>query len=111
MDATSSNSALHQEARLFGRFILGKPCDAEFIERYAAAHEHLFRDPPSRADASILKLAVKRPFLLPFLGAASALVARDGIFHKKSLLMAAILEASPRYADEFLPRPTGKARL
>lgn len=112
-NATTTSSTLHNEARALGRFILGAPVDAEFVERYAAAHAHVLRVlPPSRrGDAAIVALGVKRPALLPFLAAASAVRARDGLLHKKSLLMAAILEASPRYADEFLPRSTGPVRL
>ncbi len=105
------DTALHDEGRALGRFILGSPVDVEFVNRYAAAHEHLFRDPPTRGDSAVLELAVNRPVLLPFLAAASGLIRRESILHKKSLLMAAILEASPRYADEFLPRPTRPFRL
>ncbi len=104
-------TALHEEGRALGAFIIGRPVDVEFVNRYTAAHAHLFREPPARGDAAVLALAISRPLLLPFLAAASGLVRRESILHKKSLLMAAILEASPRYADEFLPRPTRPFRL
>ncbi len=104
-------TALHEEGRALGAFIIGAPVDAEFVDRYAAAHAHLFREPPGPGEAAVLALAIRRPLLLPFLAAASGLIRRESLLHKKSLLMAAILEASPRYADEFLPRPTRPFRL
>lgn len=105
------SQALQDQGAILGRFIIGVPVEPQFIDRYVLAHEHVSTEQSAPADAAILTLAMKRPILLPFLAAAASLVRRDSLLHKKSLLMAAILEASPTYADEFLPRPMGMFRL
>ena len=89
------------------RFIVGREAPPEFAQRYLTAHQHLFRDPPEGRDAALLNLAIRRPWLLPCIDAALALRRPDALLHRKALLMAAILEASPLFADDFLPRRTG----
>jgi hypothetical protein len=98
---------LKAEARALGWFILRCEVEPEFIERYAAAHEHLFTGPQLPADNALVFFATRHPRLLPCLDAASALLRPDSLLHKKALLMTGILEASPRYAEEFLPRKRG----
>ena len=95
---------LRAEAAAIGRFILKRPIEAEFIDRYVAAHEHLALRPSYRADATVLAFAMTHVATLPSLDAAAALVRPQALLHRKALLLTAILEASPRYADQFLPR-------
>jgi len=104
-------AALREEARVFGRFIAGGPVEHEFVERYVAAHAHLPIEVRDAADERVLTFAVAHPAALPALDAASALVWPHSLLHRKALLMAAILEASPRYADDFLPRRSSWGRL
>ncbi len=103
----TSAEALRNEARALGRLILRRDVDAEFVDRYVEAHRHLLTGAQPPREVSLVRVAVARPVLLACLEAAVALVQPDSLLRKKSLLMAAILEASPRYADEFLPRPIG----
>ena len=95
---------LKAEARALGRLILRREVEQEFIDRYAAAHEHIFTEIQSPADVALVSFAVRHERLLPCLDAAAALLRPHSLLHKKALLMTAVLEASPRYADEFLPR-------
>lgn len=99
--------ALRLEARALGRMILRREIDAEFIERYIEAHRHLFTGPQPPRELAIVRFAAGRPLLLSCLDTAVAVTQPDSLLHKKALLMAAILETSPRYADEFLPRRCG----
>lgn len=103
--------ALRIEGRLLGRLVLGREPEPEFVERYVGAHEFLFQEPVHGNDGAVMALAVRRPWLVPCLDSAAALVRPHALLHRKALLMAAILEASPRYAGEFLPRRTGWAGL
>ena len=48
---------------------------------------------------------------LPYLDAAAGVLARQSLLRKKVLLAAAILEASPVYADFFLAEVEGRIRL
>jgi hypothetical protein len=99
--------ALRLEARALGRLILRRDVDSEFIERYVEAHNHLFTGPQSADELAIVRYGTAHPLVLPGLDAAAALTRPASLLHKKALLMAAILETSPRYADEFLPRRCG----
>lgn len=98
--------SLRVEGRLLGRLVLGREPEPEFVERYVEAHEHLFREPARGNDAAVMALIVRRPWLLACVDSAAAMIQPGALVHRKALLMAAILEASPRYADEFLPRRT-----
>lgn len=102
--ASPPPDALRREARVLGRLILKREVEAEFLDRYIEAHRHLFLEPPAKGEAAVLEFAVRHSRLLPCIDGAAALTAPNSLLHRKSLLMAAILEASPRYADEFLPR-------
>ena len=103
----TSPEALRLEARALGRMILRMQVDAEFVERYVQAHDHLFTGPQLPRELAIVRFAVLHPLILSCLDAAAAFTQPDALLHKKALLMAAILETSPRYADEFLPRRCG----
>lgn len=102
--------AIRREARALARFILGREVEPAFVERYVQAHQHL----PLTGDAderAIVAFAVAHPRLLPSMEAAAALVRPNGLLHRKAILMLAILEAAPNYADEFLPRRVGWMEL
>ncbi len=105
--SSTTLEALKAEARALGRFVLRREVEPEFIDRYAAAHAHLFTELQSPGDVALVSYAVRHERLLPCLDAAAALLRPESLLHKKALLMAAVLEASPRYAEEFLPRTRG----
>lgn len=103
----TSPELLKAEARALGRLILRREVEQEFIDRYVAAHEHLFTGPQLPVDNAMVNWAMRHQRLLPCMDAAAALLRPNSLLHKKALLMAAILEATPRYAEEFLPRKRG----
>lgn len=95
---------LRVEARLLGRLVVCRAIDEEFVERYVAAHDYLMTGPQPADQVAIVAFAVRRQWALPMLEAAAAFVAPGSLLRKKALLMAAIIEASPRHADDFLPK-------
>ena len=110
MQSTSIED-LRREASALGRLVLRREIESEFVDRYVAAHTHLFTEALPSREAALVAFAMRHPMLLPSLDAAAALVRPGSLLHRKGLLMAAILEASPRYADEFLPRRAGVPQL
>jgi hypothetical protein len=94
------------EARIFGRYLVGEDPGEPFVDRYGAAADTLLDAPPG----PVVRFALRWPRTLPFLDAASAVVRPRGPLRSRLLVMAAVLEASPAYADVFLPRPAGALR-
>lgn len=103
---STDDAAGRREARLFGRYLVGEDPGEPFVERYLAAADTLFSSPPG----PVVRFARRRPRTLPLLDAASAVVRPRGPLRSRLLVMAAVLEASPAYADVFLPRPAGAVR-
>lgn len=98
----SASDALAREARILARYLLGRDCPREMEERYARAHAVRF-GAAAKPDAAS-RFAFAHPWSLGFLDAAGAITARAPVLRGKLHLMCAILEASPRFATEFLPR-------
>ena len=96
--------ALEVEARLFARYLVGRQPPAELVERYRAANAAIFTEPVAREDAALVAFARRHPWSVSLLDAASGLLRPGSLLRNKILLMAAILETSPAFADEFLPR-------
>jgi hypothetical protein len=95
---------LQDEARVFGRYLVRGTVPAELVERYCAANAALFGGAPPAADAAIVRFARRHPWSVGFLDGACALLRPTGLLRGKLLVMSAILETSPEFADEFLPR-------
>lgn len=95
-------SANDREFALLTRFLIGSVPPARFRARYESGCRALFGDPAPRSAA--LRLALRHPVLLPLLDAGCALRRREDPLRQRLLLLTAILEASPEYADVFLPR-------
>jgi hypothetical protein len=108
---TESPTSLEAEARLFARYLLGRDPPEEMTERYVRANGILFLDSGDARDRRLLDLVRRRPALLGCLDAAAGLLAPNSLLRKKLLLMAAILEVSPLFAEEFLPRTLSIPRL
>ena len=102
-----ASAALASEGAALGRYVLDRPIGPELIDRYVTAHEHLDVGDSGNGDLAVVSFAIAHPAALPYLDAAAALVRPQALLHRKALLMTAILEASPLYADEFLPRSVG----
>lgn len=102
---------LQAEARIFGRYLGGRMPPPELIDRYVEANRVLRATAVSERDAAIVTFVRRHPWAVSCLDAAAGLFARDGLLRSKLLVMAAILEASPAFADEFLPRASGRLAL
>jgi hypothetical protein len=81
----------------------------EFVDRYVAAHEARWED--LLIESPALAAVSRRPSLLPWLDAACAVSQPDDPLRRKLLLMTAVLECSPTYADRFLPRDQNRLAI
>jgi hypothetical protein len=88
------------EARTFGRYVVGREIDQRVADLYARASRELGCESHDR----VAQFALRHPWSIGALDAALALTASDAPLRKKLLLMAAILETQPEYCDAFLPR-------
>jgi NADH dehydrogenase len=108
-EATGAMS-LAGECRLFARYLLDVDPPDLLIERYVAAHQRLLGGPEASPSCRELRFVHRHPRALPFVDAALGLRDRQSVLRKKILLTAAILEASPLYADFFLERSVDPLR-
>ena len=74
---------------------------------YADAERVVGRRNPTRFDCQLVDFAVRRPWALPLLDTACALLRPKAVLREKLLRLAAILEARPENADDFLPATVG----
>jgi len=108
----ANSPALSEEARLFGRHILGSPgIDGAAAARYAEGCAKLFAGPEPRRELALVAFAVRRPWALPFLDAACGLVAPHALLRRKLLLLLAVLEATTTHVAAFTPSPQPRWRL
>jgi hypothetical protein len=106
-----TDAALEAEARIFGRYLVGSPPEPVLVARYCAASRTLWPDPPGPRDAAVLAFVRRRPWSVGPLDAAAALLDPGGLLRSKVLVMSALLEATPAYADAFLPRAVSTPAL
>lgn len=106
-----ASPCLHREACLFACYLIGRRPPRELQGRYARAIRRLAPRPTGPADAVVLAFARQHPWSLPLLDAALALVRGDALLRRRIFVMAAVMEASPRYAVRFLPEDQGLVRL
>ena len=106
-----SDAALASEARLFGRYLVGRDPGDGLVARYVAACRTHFADTLRADDAAVLAWVRRHPWSVGMLDAASGLFRPGGPLRNRILLMAAILESTPEFADYFLPRHVGPLAL
>jgi hypothetical protein len=99
---------LGKEAAAIARYLLRCAPPPELVGRYIEAHQLRLSSEPISSD---VKLFRRYPALLGLLDAGSGIVQPQSLLRKKILLMAAILEATPYYADFFLAEPRGRLRF
>ena len=97
-----------QEAEWIGRYLLGESPDEAEKELYvrALATLQLSLDPD---EDTLWRLALRSRLLTSLIDAGLALTRPASPIRKKIYLMLAILEASPRHGQYFLPRAFGRA--
>src|SRR2546422_2921837 len=99
------------EARIFARYLVGRVPPADLVERYQAASQAIWGDGVAAADEALITFIRRHPWSVAPLDAATSLLRSGGHLRAKILTMAAILEASPAFADEFLPRNVSTGAL
>jgi hypothetical protein len=107
----ASDDALAAEARLFARYLVGREPTPAHVERYVAANRTLFPNGLAAEDAAVLAWVRHRPWSIGPLDAAAGLLRPGGALRNRILLMAAVLETTPEFADHFLPRQLGPLAL
>ena len=104
-------TALETEARIFGRYLVGRDPGDALVARYVAACGTHFAAPPPADEAAVLAWIRRHPWSVGLLDAASGLLRPGGTLRNRILLMAAILESTPEFADHFLPQHVGPLAL
>ena len=98
---------LEAEARALSRYLVGRDPPRPLVDRYVRAHERLLPSIPGPADAALIRFVHRNPWSLGPLDAACGLLRPGQMLRNKILIMAAVLEASPEFAGDFLPRESG----
>lgn len=95
---------MKQEAITFGKYLLsGEMPDEKTIALYEAAHEHKKLN-VTAAEQKLFSFAVKNRWALGAIDGALAFKNPEHVLRKKLLVMSAILESRPQYAELFLPK-------
>jgi hypothetical protein len=101
---------LEREAAVFARYLIGRDITPEIANRYMQAEQRLPRKELSPIDQRVIEFAVAWPWSIASLDAACALLRPQSLLRDKLVRLAAVLEASPEFADEFLPESRGLCR-
>ena len=110
-EAVPDDAVLEAEARIFGRYLVGRTPTPDIVARYCDASRALWQGAPSPGDAERLAFVRRHPWSAGPLDAAAALFDPGGQLRGKVLVAAAILETTPAHADDFLPRSVSVAAL
>ena len=112
MASPRPDDAPAREARVIARYLLDVECPPELAARYAAAIQ--LRPPVTgerSAGARVCAFTMRHPWSLPYISAAAPFLRDGALLRSKLTLMTAILETTPRFASEFLPREHRMPRL
>jgi hypothetical protein len=104
-------SPLELEARVLSRYLVGRVPQGALLSRYGDAIRTLLPEPGSAPDEAVVSFVRRHPWSVSLLDAACGLALPRARLREKILVMAAVLEASPDFAEEFLPRTAGRAAL
>lgn len=103
-EAVPDDHVLEAEARIFARYLVGRPPAPEVVARYREASRALWPDAPGPGDAERLAFVRRHPWSVGPIDAAAALLDPGGQLRCKVLVTAAILETTTAHAEDFLPR-------
>jgi nucleoside-diphosphate-sugar epimerase len=109
-DDVNYDQAVLREASFITRYILGVPCNQELKVRYAQAIERL-KIELDLEERRLWRMVDRYPSLLRIIDGGLAFLKPHGGIRRKIYMMLAILEASPEYADEFLPKKCTRLHL
>lgn len=104
--AAAEASVLRSEAQRFARYLLHVEPPAELVRRYADAAHQLFDSVDG--DTAYVR---RHPWALPCVDAATALFRPGSQVRQRTLLMLALLETAPAFAEQFLSPPPDRLRL
>lgn len=104
--AAADPSAADREACLFGHYLVGREPPSALARRYVEADRVLFTRDAGLPEQRVMAFILRHPRSLPFVDAAAGLLRPDSLLRRKVLVMAAILETSTPFVDEFLPGRT-----
>ena len=106
-----TGTGLVQECGVFTRHISGRPATPQVAEQYAVAHQVLSGMEPSDGhERWLLRVARLGPAACRIADAWARLAAPRGALRRKLVVLLAVLEVSPPYAEE-LDQPRGGAAL
>ena len=97
------HQTLKIEARLFSNYLINREPEGDIIARYIDANLKLGTDAVSDNDAGILRYCMSHKWSVSLLDAATGLLHPRSVLRKKIYIMAALLEASTKYTECFLP--------
>lgn len=99
----AEESALALEARRLAPGLVGGEPPPPVVARYVAAHRALIEAPRDPREIALAAFAVRHPWSARPLDAACGLIRPQALLRRKLRLLAAVLEATPDFADAFLP--------
>lgn len=95
---------MNQEAITFGKYLLsGENPDERSIALYEAAHQHK-KIEVSAAEKKLFEFALRNRWALGAIDGALAFKNPEHVIRRKLLVMSAVLECRPQYADLFIPK-------
>ncbi len=98
------------EAEIFGRYIIGETPSRQVRERYEKFLERTATK-VSHKDQCIVEFARKHPWAIGPIDAYAALFRPHAEIHRRLFVMFAVAEATPEYAEKFLPKDQGFLHL
>jgi hypothetical protein len=100
-------AALRREAIRFSAYLVGIEPPEESVHLYLQAMSALDLS-VTDTDRRLLRFTSRHQWSIGFVDAALALVRSNSVIRKKLLVLSAILEATPQFADLFLPVPRSR---
>lgn len=95
---------MKDEAITFGKYLLsGETPDEKSISLYETAHAHRSIAIPEN-EKKLLGFALRNRWALGAIDGALAFKNPDHVIRRKLLVMSAVLECRPQYADLFIPK-------
>ncbi len=110
-DDFAKGNVLKQEAYHFSRYLIDRTPNEALVDGYTNANRKLSIDVPLQADKNVLDFALKHPWTISLLDAATGFIYPDALLRKKIYTMAAVLEAFPEYTEYFLPESNSTMML